>query len=106
MDLYQQIILDHSKNPEHAGLREPFDAEVHHVNPSCGDEITLRVALQDAATAGPEAIVQDISYDSQGCSISVASASVLASEVIGHTLGEAMQTYGAMRSMLTSNNAP
>ncbi len=102
MDLYQQIILDHSKNPAHAGLREPFDAEVHHVNPSCGDEITLRVALQDAATAGPEAIVQDISYDSQGCSISVASASVLASEVIGHTLGEAMQTYGAMRSMLTS----
>ena len=43
MDLYQQLILDHSKAPVRAGLREPFDAEVHHVNPTCGDEVTLRV---------------------------------------------------------------
>ena len=44
MDLYQELILEHSKRPHHAGLREPFDAEVHHVNPTCGDEVTLRVA--------------------------------------------------------------
>ena len=37
MDLYQELILDHSKHPRHAGLREPFEAEVHHVNPTCGD---------------------------------------------------------------------
>ena len=43
--LYQEIILDHYKNPHHAGLREPFEAEVHHVNPTCGDEVTLRVHL-------------------------------------------------------------
>ena len=42
--LYQDIILDHYKNPRGAGLREPYAAEVHHVNPTCGDEITLRVA--------------------------------------------------------------
>lgn len=102
MDLYQQLILDHSKNPEHAGLREPFDAEVHHVNPSCGDEITLRVDVQDAATAGPDAVVTDVSYQADGCSISVASASVLAEEVIGRTVAEAMTTYQAMRGMLTS----
>ena len=43
--LYQEIILDHYRSPHHAGLREPFEAEVHHVNPTCGDEITLRVHL-------------------------------------------------------------
>ena len=43
--LYQEIILDHYRSPHHAGLREPFEAEVHHVNPTCGDEVTLRVHL-------------------------------------------------------------
>ena len=43
--LYQEIILDHYKNPHHTGLRDPFEAEVHHVNPTCGDEVTLRVHL-------------------------------------------------------------
>ncbi len=45
--LYQEIILDHYKHPHHAGLRDPFEAEVHHVNPTCGDELTLRVHLAD-----------------------------------------------------------
>ena len=44
--LYQEIILDHYKHPHHAGLRDPFEAEVHHVNPTCGDEVTLRVHLE------------------------------------------------------------
>ena len=72
MDLdsvYQEIILDDYKNPHHAGLREPFEAEVHHVNPTCGDEVTLRVHVEDG-------VVDDVSYDAQGCSISQASASV------------------------------
>ena len=43
MDLYQELILEHYKRPVRAGLREPFEAEVHHVNPTCGDEVTLRV---------------------------------------------------------------
>ncbi|GAB77187.1 nitrogen fixation protein NifU [Austwickia chelonae] len=101
MDLYQELILDHSKHPQHAGLREPFGAEVHHVNTTCGDEITLRVYLDDAAK-GAEAVVQDISYDALGCSISTASVSILAQECIGHTLAETMETYSAMRTMLTS----
>ena len=46
--LYQEIILDHYRHPHHKGLREPYDAEVHHVNPLCGDEVTLRVTLKDA----------------------------------------------------------
>ena len=46
--LYQEIILDHYRTPHHFGLREPFDTEVHHVNPTCGDEVTLRVRLDPA----------------------------------------------------------
>jgi nitrogen fixation NifU-like protein len=99
MDLYQELILEHSKRPRHAGLREPFDAEVHHVNPTCGDEVTLRV---DVEGVGPEALVKDISYDAQGCSISVASTSVLAEEVTGRPVSEALTTFEAMRAMLTS----
>jgi len=99
MDLSQELILEHSKRPQHAGLREPFDAEVHHINPTCGDEVTLRV---DVTGTGPDAVVTDISYAAQGCSISVASTSVLAEEVIGHPVDEALETFEAMRTMLTS----
>jgi nitrogen fixation NifU-like protein len=85
--LYQEIILDHYKHPHGRGLRDPFGAEVHHVNPTCGDEITLRVQLggNDA-----DAKVEDVSYDGQGCSISQASASVLYELLVGKTVGEAM----------------
>ena len=59
--MYQEVILDHYKHPQHAGLREPFNAEVHHVNPSCGDELTLRITLNDDLT-----VVNDVSYDAVG----------------------------------------
>jgi nitrogen fixation protein NifU and related proteins len=88
--LYQEIILDHYKNPHHKGLRDPFEAEVHHVNPTCGDEVTLRVHLSDGAE-GP--VVEDVSYDSVGCSISQASASVMADLVIGKPVDEAMTIH-------------
>jgi nitrogen fixation NifU-like protein len=85
--MYQEIILDHYRRPHHKGLREPFDAEVHHVNPTCGDEITLRVSLKDS---GGEPAVADVSYESLGCSISQASVSVLTDLVIGKPVSEAM----------------
>jgi len=99
MDLYQELLLEHSKRPRHAGLREPFDAEVHHVNPTCGDEVTLRLELDGE---GLDATVHDVSYDAMGCSISVASSSVLAEEVTGRSVREALDTFAAMRRMLTS----
>ena len=76
--LYQEIILDHYKHPHGRGLREPFDAEVHHVNPTCGDEVTLRVPLDGDTIA-------DVSYEGMGCSISQASASVLHELLTGRT---------------------
>ena len=84
--LYQEIILDHYKNPRHGGLRDPFEAEVHHVNPTCGDEVTLRVHLADG-------MVEDVSYDAVGCSISQASASVLTELVIGKKIDDAMAIH-------------
>ena len=88
--LYQEIILDHYKNPHGAGLRDPFDAEVHHVNPTCGDEVTLRVRLDGA---GEDAVVQDVSYDALGCSISQASVSVLTDLLIGKKVKEALDVH-------------
>ena len=80
--LYQEIILDHYKNPQHEGLREPYEAEVHHVNPTCGDEVTLRVHLDGETVA-------DVSYAAEGCSISQAAASVMAELLIGKDIAEA-----------------
>ncbi|HNL52205.1 MAG: SUF system NifU family Fe-S cluster assembly protein [Candidatus Nanopelagicales bacterium] len=79
--LYQEIILDHYRHPRTKGLRDPFDAQVHHVNPTCGDEITLRVDIEDA-------VVRDISFDAMGCSISQASASVMYEQLVGKPLDE------------------
>ena len=92
--LYQEIILDHYRNPHHAGLREPFEAEVHHVNPTCGDEVTLRVHLS------PAGVVEDVSYDAEGCSISQASASVMADLVIGRPVAEALTTHAAFLELM------
>jgi nitrogen fixation NifU-like protein len=81
--MYQEIILDHYRRPHGRGLREPYDAEVHHVNPTCGDEVTLRVRLSDG-------VVAEVSHEGQGCSISQASTSVMVDLVSGRTLTEAL----------------
>ena len=93
--LYQEIILDHYRNPHHRGLREPYDAEVHHVNPTCGDEVTLRVRLRGD-------LVEDVSYESLGCSISQASASVMTDLVIGRTVEQALAAAEEFRTLLQS----
>ena len=84
--LYQEIILDHYKHPHHAGLREPYQAEVHHVNPTCGDEVTLRVHVEGG-------VVRDVSYDGVGCSISQASTSVMTDLVIGKPVDQALAIH-------------
>src|ERR1700724_1162665 len=100
--MYQDIILDHYRNPHHKGLRDPFDAEVHHVNPAVGDEVTLRVTLKDV---DGEAVVEDVSYDSLGCSISQASASVMSDLVIGKPVGEAMTISQAFLELMQSKGS-
>jgi nitrogen fixation NifU-like protein len=93
--LYQEIILDHYKNPHHAGLRDPFEAEVHHVNPTCGDEVTLRVRLAADTIA-------DLGWDGEGCSISQASTSVMSELVIGRPVSEAMALQERFLTLMQS----
>ena len=94
-ELYQTIILDHYREKHHSGLREPYEAEVHHVNPSCGDELTLRVHLDGDTIA-------DMSYDGEGCSISQASTSVLGDLVIGQDVDYFSGLYDEFLEMMHS----
>jgi nitrogen fixation NifU-like protein len=91
--LYQEIILDHYKRPRGRGLRSPFAAEAHHVNPTCGDEVTVRVTLADGH-------VSDISYDGMGCSISQASASVLHELLRGRDVDDALAVHEAFTALM------
>jgi nitrogen fixation NifU-like protein len=81
--MYREIILDHYKNPQHRGLPASFDAEVHHVNPTCGDEVTLRVTVADGA-------ISELGWEGEGCSISQASTSVMSGLVTGKPVEEAL----------------
>jgi nitrogen fixation NifU-like protein len=93
--MYQEIILDHYRHPHHKGLREPFDAEVHHVNPTCGDEVTLRVKLDGD-------VVRDVSWDGSGCSISQASESVMSDLVVGKPIADAMELADEFLALMQS----
>ena len=94
-EMYQQIILDHYREKHHSGLREDYDAEVTQVNPSCGDELLLRVHLDGD-------VISDVSYDAVGCSISQASTSVMTDLVIGKTIDEAQELYRGFQEMMRS----
>ena len=94
-DLYQEIILDHYRAKHHSGLRDPYEAEVHHVNPSCGDEVTLRVHL-DGGTVG------DVSYEGVGCSISQASTSVMSDLVIGKPVDHGLDLHEEFLTLMQS----
>jgi nitrogen fixation NifU-like protein len=92
-ELYQEIILDHYKHPHGKGLRAPYGGEAHHVNPTCGDEITLRVTADGSQ-------LSDISYDGMGCSISQASASVLFELLQGKSAAEAGAVHEAFVTLM------
>jgi len=80
--LYQEVILDHYKHPLNKKLSPTFTAQVHHVNPSCGDEITLNVNITDG-------IVTNVSWDGVGCSISQASVSIASDLLVNKSFAAA-----------------
>lgn len=94
-NLYQEVILDHYKNPQHKKLSTDFDAQVHHINPSCGDEITLNVKLNGQ-------IVESVTWDGVGCSISQASVSILTDLLIGKTLDQAETISNSFMHLMQS----
>jgi nitrogen fixation NifU-like protein len=81
--LYQEIILDHYKRPKNKVLQDKYSVEVHHNNPSCGDEITLRVQVENQ-------IIKELSWDGVGCSISQASSSVMSELTQGASIEKAL----------------
>lgn len=91
--MYQEIILDHYRAKEYSGLRDPYEAQVHHVNPSCGDELTLRIHLDDDKVA-------DVSYEGVGCSISQASTSVMAGLVRDKTVAETLALHEEFHDLM------
>jgi len=102
--LYQQVILDHAKFPHGRGLgsaggQDLRTGESHQVNPTCGDEVTLQVDLDDAG------VVRDVRWEGQGCSISQASVSVLHDLVVDHDLTAVDDLAGTFRALMQSRGA-
>jgi nitrogen fixation NifU-like protein len=100
--LYQQIILEHAKARHGDGLTDPpsgaVTGESHQLNPTCGDEITLRAVLDGSTLGG-------ISWEGQGCSISMASASVLSELAAGLDQQEVAGLVQAFREVMRSRGS-
>jgi nitrogen fixation NifU-like protein len=94
-NLYQEVILDHYKNPQNKKLSPTFDAQVHHLNPSCGDEITLNVTLEGN-------LIKGITWDGVGCSISQASVSILTDLLVGKTIEESHKVSESFMHLMQS----
>ena len=105
--MYQQVILGHAKHPHGRGLVEVADpgtghlsGESHQVNPTCGDEVTLRVDVRSDGTG--EAVVSGVSWEGQGCSISQASVSVMTELVTGRDLSAVRELDATFHSLMAS----
>jgi len=95
--LYQQVILDHYKSPHHKGLPDS-SISVHHVNPSCGDEITLSLTVDGGK-------VTDLVWDGVGCSISQASSSIMSDLVFGKSTEEAFAVMEHFTTLMQSKGS-
>ena len=97
-NLYQEVILDHYKHPENKGLAAAYDAQVHHINPSCGDEITLNITLNGS-------LVKSVSWDGLGCSISQASVSIMSGLMIGKDIAESQVVFDNFVQLMQSKGS-
>jgi nitrogen fixation NifU-like protein len=97
-NLYQEVILDHYKNPQNKELATEFDAQVHHVNPSCGDEITLNVTLDGE-------LIKSVTWEGVGCSISQASVSIMTDLVKGKSLTAAESISDSFMHLMQSKGS-
>jgi len=95
-NLYQEVVLDHSRTPHGYGLREEIRAQSHQLNPTCGDEVTLQVHLAADGT------VEAIAWEGHGCAISQASASMLADLAEGLTVDDLEARIAAFREAMRS----
>ena len=98
-ELYQEVILDHGKNPRN--FREPPDAtcRAHGNNPMCGDRLTV------FARVGADGRIEDAAFEGRGCAISMASASMMTEILQGKTVAEAQQLFDSFHRMCTEDNS-
>jgi len=98
-DLYQQIILDHNRNPRHRGRPDGATASARGDNPLCGDTITVFLKVEGG-------VIRDVGFEGSGCAISTASASLMTTAVLGKTVEEAERLFAAFHSMVVDPMAP
>ncbi len=94
-ELYQEVILDHGKNPRHFGRPEHATHEAHGHNPLCGDMLDIFIIVDEGG------VIEDVSFQGRGCAISVASASLMAETLRGKTVAEAETLFKGFREMCT-----
>ena len=98
-ELYREILLDHYRHPRHRGAVEAPSATAHGHNPLCGDEVDVSLRLRDGE-------LQQVAFQGQGCSISMASASMMAEEVEGRPLTEVHDLISRFRGLLVEGKDP
>lgn len=99
-DLYQEIILDHYKNPRNFGEIEDPHVYAEDNNPSCGDELNISLELSD-----DQQTVEKVKFSGQGCAISMASASLMSDRIEGKTLDEIEEVHQQFKDMITDDEA-
>ena len=100
-DLYQEIILDHYKNPRNYGEIEDAHVHAEDNNPSCGDELQIDLILGE-----DEDSIEEIKFSGQGCAISMASASLMSDRIEGKSLEEVEDLRETFKAMITSDDEP
>ena len=94
-DLYQEIILDHTRHPRNFGTLANANHEAEGYNPLCGDRVSLRLRVEGGR-------IEDIAFEGSGCAISTASASLMTEALKGKTLPEAQELFRGFHQMLTA----
>jgi len=95
-ELYQQVILDHNKNPKNFGKLVPANRTAEGYNPLCGDRIDLYLQVDDG-------VIKNISFQGSGCAISKSSASVMTTVLKGKPIAEAEQLFKKFQKLITGD---
>ncbi len=93
-DLYEELILDHNRNPRNFGNLEGANRTVVGYNPLCGDDVTLHLTVKDN-------VIEDVKFEGVGCAISIGAASLMTEAIKSKTVEEASDLFNDIHDMLT-----
>jgi len=98
-DLYQEVILDHNRNPRNYRIIDPSSHHADGFNPLCGDKVSVYLNVEDG-------VIRDVSFQGDGCAISTASASLMTESLKGKTVEEARRLFESFHDLVTADHAP